>query len=192
MTIVALDRYVAIDCEMVRCNTEAGLARVALVDHAGKVLYHSFVFQHPANVVDYQTQKSGITQALLKDAPTVETVRKQVVEIIGSKIIVGHALFNDLAVLQHRHDYEDVRDTALFYPIRERMGIKHEGMYPSLRLMAKEILGRDIQDGAHCPIEDARTTMEIFLKYRAEYEKGIADGDDVVSGVPRAHAKWYW
>lgn len=34
-------------------------------------------------------------------------------------------------------------------------------------------------------IEDARVTMEIFLKYRAAYEKGLADGDDVVSGVPR-------
>ncbi|TXT11110.1 hypothetical protein VHUM_01861 [Vanrija humicola] len=118
-------------------------------------------------------------------APTVETVRAEVVALIKSKIIVGHALFNDLAVLQHRHDYEDVRDTALFYPLRERMGVKTEGMYPSLRGMAKEVLGKDMHDGAHCPIEDARVTMEIFLKVRTEYEKGLADGDDVVSGVPR-------
>lgn len=74
------------------------------------------------------------------------------IEIIKDKVIVGHALFNDLAVLQHRHDYEDVRDTALFYPLRERMGVKAEGMYPGLRAMAKEVLGRDIQDGAHCPV----------------------------------------
>lgn len=29
--------------------------RVALVDHTGKVLYHSYVFQHPKNVLDYKT-----------------------------------------------------------------------------------------------------------------------------------------
>lgn len=66
--------------------------------------------------------------------------------------MIGHALFHDLAVLQHRHVYEDMRDTALYYPLRRRMGVEGEGQYPSLQKLVKEVLGRAIQDSAHCPV----------------------------------------
>lgn len=34
-------------------------------------------------------------------------------------------------------------------------------------------------------IEDARTTMELFMLCREEYEAGLAAGDAVVAGVPK-------
>jgi RNA exonuclease 4 len=79
-------------------------------------------------------------------------VRTRVSALLTGKIVVGHALFNDLAALEHRHVYEDVRDTALFYPLRERMGIKNEGKFPGLRALTKDVLGRDIQDSEHSPV----------------------------------------
>lgn len=48
--------------------------------------------------------------------------------------------------------YEEMRDTALFYPLRERVGVTKEGQYPALRTIAKEVLNRDIQCGEHCPV----------------------------------------
>lgn len=77
---------------------------------------------------------------------------EQVKAVIKDKIIIGHALFNDLAALSHRHVYEDVRDTALFYPLRKLTNIVHEGQYPSLRALSKEVLGREIQTGEHSPV----------------------------------------
>lgn len=128
-------------------------------------------------------------------ALTFETVQFHMKDVLKDKIVVGHALFHDLAVLQHRHVYEDIRDTALYYPLRLRVGVNREGQYPSLRTLVKEVLDRDIQGGAHCPVsvssalangklEDARATMDVFLSVRETYEAALAAGDDVVAGLP--------
>ncbi|RSH84252.1 uncharacterized protein EHS24_005764 [Apiotrichum porosum] len=148
------------------------------------IVYHSYVFVHPHNVIDYRTDSSGIR--------ATDLTGEQVKAVIKDKIIIGHALFNDLAALSHRHVYEDVRDTALFYPLRKLTNIVHEGQYPSLRALSKEVLGREIQTGEHSPIEDARATMDVFLAVREEYETGLAQGHDVVACVPTSMAKWYW
>lgn len=54
--------------------------------------------------------------------------------------------------IQHRHPYEDVRDTSLFYPLRKLMGVEREGEHPSLRKMSLKVLDRVIQGGAHDPV----------------------------------------
>ncbi|GMK58168.1 hypothetical protein CspeluHIS016_0502000 [Cutaneotrichosporon spelunceum] len=135
---------------------------------------------------------TGLTNNNLRGAPTFETVQSEIKALLTDKIVIGHALFHDLAVLRHRHVYEEMRDTALFYPLRERCGVKREGMYPSLRHMAKEVLGRNIQCGSHCPLEDARATMDIFLTVREDYEARLAVGDDVVAGMPGSLTRWYY
>lgn len=65
---------------------------------------------------------------------------------------MGHALFNDLAALRYQCIYANMRDTALFYPLRERMGVVLEGNYPSLKKTVREVMGEDIQKGEHCPV----------------------------------------
>lgn len=68
-----LSDYVAIDCEMV-ITTKQGfaseniaLARVAVVNHDGKVVYESFVHVHPDCVEDYCTRSSGVRASDLVD-----------------------------------------------------------------------------------------------------------------------------
>lgn len=85
-------------------------------------------------------------------APTFEQVCAAVAPLLTDRILVGHALFNDLCALGHRHDYGDVRDTALFYPLRRRVGCMQDGVFPSLKAMARELLALDIQDGEHDPV----------------------------------------
>ncbi|KAL7422056.1 hypothetical protein Q5752_003831 [Cryptotrichosporon argae] len=193
MSLPSLDRYLAIDCEMVGSRSGQALAKVGIVDHAGAVVLETFVFVHPHNIVDYRSSSSGIKPGDLASAPTFEAVRKQVKEIVNGKILVGHAIFNDLAVLEHRHPYEDVRDTALYYPFRRRLGVVHEGQYPSLKKLTADVLGDVIQRGeGHDPIEDARATMALFQTVREAYETALINDEDVVAGVPSAYARWYW
>lgn len=82
------------------------------------------------------------------------------------------------------------------------MKVSHEGQYPSLKTLCREVLGTkegEFQKGEHCPVsarrsrggskliiqvEDARATMKIFLKVREEYEQALMRGEEVVAGIP--------
>ena len=95
---------------------------------------------------------SGIRPGDLVHAPTYETLQPTIHALLKGKILVGHAVYNDLKFVGHRHPYEDVRDTSLYYPMRQRMGIGREGEYPGLKKLYKELFGEDIQVNEHCPV----------------------------------------
>lgn len=187
-----MDKYVGMDCEMVGIKGGQALAKIGMVDHTGAVLLESFVFVHPLNVTDWRTDSSGIRQQDMRGAPTFDVVQKKVKELVKDKIIVGHAVFNDLAAVQHRHPYPDVRDTACYVPLRKMAGVTRDGDYPSLKKLAALVLGKDIQKHEHCPVEDARAAMLLFMTVRRDFEEALARGDDPLMGIPPSFEKWYW
>ncbi|WVW84293.1 hypothetical protein I302_106324 [Kwoniella bestiolae CBS 10118] len=186
-TLPDLNDYLAIDCEFVGCRSGQALAKVGIVNHEGSIILDTYVFVHPENIVDYRTSTSGIKPGDLDGAPTYEQVTSHIKSLLKDKILLGHTIFNDLSGIGHKHPYESFRDTALYCPLRRRMGIMREGEFPSLKKLAKAVLGRDIQvqDGrGHDPIEDARATMAIFLSVREEYEIALLEHRDCISGIP--------
>ncbi|GFZ46928.1 hypothetical protein JCM24511_04154 [Saitozyma sp. JCM 24511] len=187
------------------------LCRVGIVDHAGTVLLESFVFVHPLNIVDWLTGSTyprpcsrvddkvltsglvtGIRPGDLDGAPTFETIQPKIKALLKGKIVVGHALWNDLAIVKHRHPYEDMRDTSLYHPLRRLVSVEREGDQPSLKRVTKAVLGKDVQEGYHCPVEDARSTMAVFMHVREQYELDLLQGKECVAGLPRSFAQWYW
>jgi RNA exonuclease 4 len=67
------------------------------------------------------------------------------------------------------HPKKDIRDTGEYQPFlkgKTRKSLKH---------LASEILGADIQNGEHCPIDDARAAMMLYQKNRKEWEKTVKD-----------------
>lgn len=78
-------------------GSESSLARVSLVNYHGHILYDTFV-QQKERVTDWRTWVSGIKETDLVGAPTFETVQKKVAELIEGRILVGHAIENDLKV----------------------------------------------------------------------------------------------
>lgn len=108
---------VAIDCEMVgvgKNRSRSILARVAIVDEYGTCLFDSYV-RPTEPITDYRTRWSGIRASDLVGAPSFDTVRQRVVQLIRGRILIGHAIFNDLNVLNITHPPALIRDTA-FYP----------------------------------------------------------------------------
>jgi len=78
-------------------GSESSLARVSLVNYYGYTLLDVFVKQRE-RVVDYRTQWSGIRPENMVNAVPFEEVQKQVAELIEGRILLGHAVYNDLKV----------------------------------------------------------------------------------------------
>lgn len=77
-------------------------SRVCLVNDHGHVLLDSYV--HPGQpVTDYRTFVSGIRKHHLDGAPPFQKVQSRVAELASGRTIVGHALHNDLQVLEAEH-----------------------------------------------------------------------------------------
>lgn len=78
-------------------GSESALARISLVNYHGHVLLDTFV-QPRERVTDWRTWVSGVTEADMVGAPEFENVQKQVASLIEGRILVGHAIQNDLKV----------------------------------------------------------------------------------------------
>ncbi|KAJ2782713.1 3'-5' exonuclease [Coemansia interrupta] len=167
----ALGRYLAIDCEMVGGGPKGSrslLARVSLVNYYGKVILDTFVAP-TERVTDYRTWISGVRRSDLQGAPSFKHVQKQVSDLTKDRILVGHAIKNDLSALMLSHPPMLVRDTSKYEGFR----VPGKGV-PGLKTLAKERLGIDIQQGEHSSVVDAKATMLLYRKVKDQWEKDLA------------------
>lgn len=171
-------KYVAVDCEMVGIgpepNRDSALARVSLVNFHGHQVYDSYVqIPRKIEVTDYRTAVSGIEPRHLRPdvARPFDEVREDLKTLLTGRILVGHAVKNDLDVLILKHDNKFIRDTSKFSKFRQ-LALR-PGHTPGLKLLADKLLGVQIQVGAHSSVEDARATMALYRLGKAEFEKEI-------------------
>lgn len=168
---------VAIDCEMVGVlqpkNIFTGrtieinmLARVSIVDYYDNILIDTLVAPQQRPVTNYRTNITGIKPQHLIGAPSFENVSNAVSELLTGKIIVGHALENDLSALKLFYPQKYLRDTAHW----ERFKYENNGNSPSLKELAKKLLSKDIQKGSHDSIEDAFTALNIYKMHQYSWE----------------------
>ena len=174
-------QYVGLDCEMVGIGSSGKrsvLARACLVNFDGEVIYDSYV-RPKEFVTDFRTKYSGIRKHnFRKDegAITLLECQRDVAALLKDKVLVGHALKNDLDVLLLSHRRSMIRDTAT-YPPYMRPHPKKQGKYKprALRDLTKQFLGYSIQEGEHDPGEDARAAMNLYAHKRDEWEGSIKD-----------------
>jgi RNA exonuclease 4 len=171
-------RYVAVDCEMVGIgpepNRDSALARVSLVNFHGHQVYDSYVqMPRKIEVTDYRTAVSGIEPKHLRTdvARPFDEVREDLKTLLAGRILVGHAVKNDLDVLILKHDKRFIRDTSKFSKFRAVASVP--GRTPGLKWLADKLLGVEIQTGAHSSVEDARATMALYRLEKPAFEKEI-------------------
>ncbi|CAL5006661.1 unnamed protein product [Urochloa decumbens] len=167
----SLTKAVAIDCEMVGVGSDgskSALGRVTVVNSFGNVVYDEYV-RTVERIVDYRTRISGIRPKHMNKAKEFWVVQKEIAELIKGRILVGHALHNDLKVLLLSHPKKDIRDTSEYEIFRR------ERKRRSLKDLAAEVLGAKIQQSEHCPIEDARAAMFIYNKHKKAWEKSMKE-----------------
>ncbi|KAI0177410.1 ribonuclease H-like domain-containing protein [Pestalotiopsis sp. NC0098] len=165
---IEIGKYVAMDCEMVGVGPDGHdsvLARVSLVDFHGRQVYDSFV-RPKERVTDWRTKITGITPKHMATAREFDAVQQEVADLVKGRILVGHDIRHDLAVLMLTHPTTHIRDTARFAGFRQY----GHGPKPALRTLAKELLDMEIQTGHHSSIEDAKVAMLLFRKRKSEFD----------------------
>lgn len=176
-----IGKIIALDCEMVGVGfdgLDSALARVSIVDINETVIFDTYV-QASQPVVDYRTHISGITSADLtpENAMTFYECRSIVYFLTRGRVLVGHAIDNDLKVLGIQHPQGDIRDTATYLPFM-RVDIASRDRHGSamkrrkLRDLVREKLGDEIQQEgkAHSSVEDAFAALKLYKLARKEWE----------------------
>ncbi|XP_025331479.3 RNA exonuclease 4 isoform X1 [Canis lupus baileyi] len=168
-----LTRALAMDCEMVGAGPkgeESVAARVSIVNQYGKCVYDKYV-KPTQPVTDYRTAVSGIRPENLKQGEKFEVVQKEVADMLKGRILVGHALHNDLKVLFLDHPKKKIRDTQKYKPFKSQV----KSGRPSLKLLAERILGIQVQQAEHCSIQDAQAAMRLYILVKKEWESTAQD-----------------
>ncbi|XP_067106950.1 RNA exonuclease 4 [Osmerus mordax] len=179
-----MTNVVAMDCEMVGVGPDGKdsiVARVSLVNKHGKCIYDKYV-KPTERVTDYRTEFSGIRPNDIKNGENVKTVQREVAEILDGRILVGHAIHNDLKILFLTHPKKRIRDTQKYKPFKTIA----KSNRPALRVLCREVLQVKVQQGEHSSVQDAQATMKLYSMVKKEWEKAIKDKKkDVIGKIVR-------
>jgi RNA exonuclease 4 len=173
MPAVPHELCVALDCEMVGVGSQKSsvLARVSIIDFRGMPILDTFV-RVEEKVTDYRTFVSGVRPQDLESPHAMEygACRTQVQRLLAGKILVGHALENDLKVLCLHHPRDRVRDTSVHAPFMK--WDPTTGAYQARRLrdLSQSILGQTIQQNEHDSLEDARAALNLYMLVKPDWD----------------------
>lgn len=166
-----LTKAVAIDCEMVGVGPEGEdsiVARVSIVNHFGKCIYDKYV-KPTEKVTDYRTAVSGIRPDDIKNGVPFKDVQRDVASIIEGRILVGHALHNDLKILFLDHPRKKIRDTQRYKPFKQEV----KSGRPSLKLLCSKLLNVKVQTSEHSSVQDAQAAMRLYTLHKKQWEVSI-------------------
>jgi RNA exonuclease 4 len=189
---------VAIDCEMTMSNIGPILGRVSLVNYNNRVIFDTFVCHpRPIIITDTRYAHSGIDWNNIdpdNGAMYFDEVQEELQELLADRIVIGHAVSNDARVISMdlsnpnvwlrrptgraaarnmptlEYMVAGVRDTQKFSGCAGLDG-RPAGPGPSLKVLASEVLGREIKKGRVSSVEDARATMEVYREAERDIDR---------------------
>lgn len=163
---------------MMRSTIGQVLGRVSVVDYEGATIYDTFVcYPERITITNTNEKFSGIRwddTDPQNGAQDFSKVQAHLAKLLRGCIVVGHDVEKDLKAIKmhlpaHLTLKMSVRDTQKYsgYCRYANPGA-HQG--PNLKVLAREVLGREIKLGRVSSVEDAVATMEIYRKVEVEID----------------------
>ncbi|KAH7104107.1 ribonuclease H-like domain-containing protein [Auriculariales sp. MPI-PUGE-AT-0066] len=165
------------------------VARVSICDFKGDVMIDTFI-RPTHEVVDYRTQLTGLESRHLVDAIPFSVAQERVAGLLHGKIVIGHQLWFDFAVLNISHLAIDTRDVALFMPFRAALNLPPDDIIP-LQTLVWRLMRRRMGTGYQHPVENARAAADLFRSHIQEWENHILTGLWPCSLPPPAYAPFF-
>lgn len=171
-------------CYVISTGEEHNRAgRISVTNIYGQVVYDVFVYypDRPDEIKKNHppTKGFGVTWDDLKpehNARPISEVEANLRKIFEGRVIVGHAIGNDMKVVSPWvFDGIETRDTQQL-PLY-RSYARGPRYLPALKHLARIVLGRNIQGPEHSSVEDARATMDLYLEHREEFDR-LQAGED--------------
>jgi RNA exonuclease 4 len=126
-------------------GSESSLARVSIVNFFGHTVMDVYVRQRE-KVTDWRTFVSGIRPADMINAKPFKEVQQEIADLIKDRVLIGHAIENDLRALLLSQPKHLVRDTQRLAGHSKLLGGSKR---PSLRKLIEKEFGVVIQQGEH-------------------------------------------
>lgn len=182
--------YVAVDVE----TTGLDPAGDAIIEIAAIAFRGDEIVEEWSSLVDpgrdippFITQLTGITQAMLKKAPSLQTLRSQVRRLLGERVVVGHNVAFDMGFLEAaglglgQHRLDTITLASILLPAAGRYSLDALSQYLQLPNP------RGYQD--HRALGDARRTVDLFL---ALYQRAAALDFHLLSEIVAAGRQLGW
>jgi DNA polymerase-3 subunit epsilon/ATP-dependent DNA helicase DinG len=182
-----LNSYVAVDIETTGLNASRdSIIEVAAITFQGNEIvdeFSSLVYPQcdiPAEI----TRLTGITQAMVQDAPGMVQVRSRLRPILSNHIVVGHNVDFDMSFLREErlaignHRIDTLTLASILIPEAGRFGLA----------ALADFLYLPMPEGgqAHRAREDAELTIELFLALRERaLQIPLAQLDEIVQAGQR-------
>lgn len=159
--------YVAIDIETTGLNPgRDAIIEVAAITFRENTILDEFTsLVYPAQEIPpFITQLTGITQAMVQDAPTMFNVRAKLRPLLGDHILVGHNVGFDLSFL--REERLGVGNPRIDTVPLATILVPEAGHYNLEHLVHVLNLPNPHGEQAHRALDDAEQTVELFLALR--------------------------
>jgi ATP-dependent DNA helicase DinG len=161
--------YVAIDVETT--GLDAGkddIIEVAAITFRGADILDEFssLINPRQNIPPFITKLTGITQAMVDDAPSMFTLRSRLRSVFGDHVLIGHNVEFDLGFLREErlglgnHRLDTVTLATILFPDAGRFGLESLARYLRLPIPTGE--------QTHRALADAELTIELFLALREQ------------------------
>ena len=169
--------YVIFDLESTGGNTQKnGIIEICALSYQnGKVRdrYYTLVNPH-IPIPPIVLKMTGISDKMVEDAPTIETVMPKLLDFIGDRVLVSHNCSSDIKFIKHFAFKACRKQIKNFYLCTHLLTTKLFPATPDKSLQGSaRHLGAKVSS-AHRATGDAQTTAALFTQLlRAMRDKGI-------------------